>query len=41
MESVRKKKKINEAKEMANLDMVAKNQYASINFLGEFIESMF
>ena len=34
------KKKINEAKEIASLDMGAKNHYSSINFLGEFIESV-
>ena len=34
-----KKKKFSEAKEIASLDMGARNQYSSINFLGEFIES--
>ena len=31
-------KKINEAEEIASLDMGARNQYSFINFLGEFIE---
>ena len=38
-----RKKKIyifNEAEEIASLDMGARNQYSSINFLGEFIESI-
>ena len=32
------KKIYNEAKEIVSLDMGPKNQYSSINFLGEFIE---
>ena len=39
MESVRKKI-FNEAEEIASLDMGAKNQYSSINVLGEFIETI-
>ena len=35
-----RKKKFNEAEEIASLDMGARNQYSSINFLGEFIESV-
>ena len=34
------KKIFNEAKEIASLDLGARNQYSSINFLGEFIESI-
>ena len=34
------KKIFNEAEEIASLNMVARNQYSSINFLGGFIESM-
>ena len=34
------KKKINEAKEIASLNMGARNQYSSINFLGGFIEGI-
>ena len=34
-----RKKIFNEAEKIASLDMVAKNQYSPINFLGEFIES--
>ena len=30
----------NDAEEIASLDMGARNQYSSINFLGEFIESI-
>ena len=30
----------NEAEEIASLDMGARNQYSSINFLGEFTESI-
>ena len=30
-----RKKKFNEAEEIASLDMGARNQYSSINFLGE------
>ena len=35
-----RKKQFNEAEEIANLDMRAKNQYSSINFLGGFIEGI-
>ena len=35
-----KKKKFNEVGEIASLNMAARNQYSSINFLGEFIESI-
>ena len=35
-----RKKLFNEAEEIASLDMGARNQYSSINFLGEFIESV-
>ena len=35
------KKKFNEAEEIASLDMGVKNQYSSINFLGEFIYLVF
>ena len=34
------KKKFNEVGEIASLNMGARNQYSSINFLGEFIESI-
>ena len=34
------KRIFNEAEEIASLDIGAKNQYSSINFLGEFIESV-
>ena len=34
------KKKLNEAEEIASLDMGAKNQYSFFNFIGAFIESM-
>ena len=34
------KKIFNETEESASLDMGARNQYSSINFLGEFIESI-
>ena len=35
-----RQKKLNEAEEIASLDMAAKNQHSSINFLGEFVESV-
>ena len=35
-----KKKIFNEAEEIASLEMGARNQYSSINFLGEFIEGI-
>ena len=35
-----KKNIVNEAEKIASLDMGARNQYSSINFLGEFIESI-
>ena len=35
-----RKKKFNEAEEIASLKMGARNQYSSINFLGGFIESI-
>ena len=35
-----RKKKFNEAEEIASLNMGATNQYSSINFVGEFIESI-
>ena len=34
------KKKFHEAEEIARLDMGARNQYSSINFLGGFIKGM-
>ena len=34
------KKILNEAEEIASLNMVARKQYSSINFLEEFIESI-
>ena len=34
---VSEKKKFHEAEEIASLDIGAKNQYSSINFLGQFI----
>ena len=37
---VLEKKLINEAEEIASLNMGARNQYFSINFLGEFIKSI-
>ena len=40
MESFRKKKNSNEAEEIASLDMGARNQNSSINFLGGFIASI-
>ena len=40
MESFRKKKIFNKAEEIASLDMGARNQYSSINFLGGFIEGI-
>ena len=39
MDSFRKKI-FNEAEEIVSLDMGARNQYSSINFLGEFIEDI-
>ena len=39
MESFRKKI-FNEAKEIASLNMGARKQYSSVNFLGGFIESI-
>ena len=41
VEGFRKKKIFNEAEEVASLDMGARNQYSSINFLGEFTESIY
>ena len=35
-----KKKMFNKAEEIASLDIGAKNQYSSINFLGGFIEGI-
>ena len=35
-----RKKTFNEAEEIPSLDMGARNQYSSITFLGEFIESI-
>ena len=40
MEGFRKKKKFNEAEEIASLDMGARNQYSSINFLDGLIEGI-
>ena len=34
------KKKFNEAEEIASVNMGARNQYSSINFLGGFIEGI-
>ena len=36
----KKKKMFNKAEEIAGLDIGAKNQYSSINFLGGFIEGI-
>ena len=40
MESFRQKKYSNEAEEIASLNMGARNQHSSVNFLGGYIEGI-
>ena len=40
MENFSQKKCCNKAEEITNLNMGARNQYSSINFLGGFIEGI-